>query len=131
MRIYQVDSFSARPFGGNPAGVCPLAEPAPEAWMQRVAAEVNVSETAFTHPLPDGSFRLRWFTPTAEVDLCGHATLATAHIIATAAEYPGRKQRPVKGELLRFATNSGELTAAVDEKGITLDFPATPVQGCP
>ena len=73
--LFQVDSFTARPFAGNPAGVCLLDAPAEAAWMQDVAAEMNLSETAFVVP-QDGAFGLRWFTPAVEVDLCGHATLA-------------------------------------------------------
>lgn len=81
MRAFIVDAFTDRPFAGNPAGVCLLDEPADAAWMQRVAAELNLSETAFVHPAGDHTYGLRWFTPTVEVDLCGHATLATAHIL--------------------------------------------------
>src|SRR3954454_18527951 len=84
MRIQIVDAFSTRPFGGNPAGVVVLSAFPGTAWMQRVAAEVNLSETAFLHPLPPGAgadFALRWFTPAVEVALCGHATLATAHVL--------------------------------------------------
>ena len=79
-KIYQVDAFTSTPFAGNPAAVCLLDSPAPEAWMQSVAAEMNLSETAFLHPEQDG-FRLRWFTPKKEVRLCGHATLASAHVL--------------------------------------------------
>src|SRR5207249_6008463 len=78
--IVQVDAFTATPFKGNPAAVCVLAEPAGVRWMQDVAAEMSLPETAFLHPIRDG-FRLRWFTPTTEVDLCGHATLASAHVL--------------------------------------------------
>ena len=78
--IYQVDAFTNRPFRGNPAGVCLLEEPATEGWMQNIAAEMNVSETAFTVPNGDG-FDIRYFTPMTEVPLCGHATLASAHIL--------------------------------------------------
>ncbi len=78
--LFQVDSFSAKPFRGNPAGVCLLERPAPAAWMQNVAKEMNLSETAFLVP-EKGGFRLRWFTPRVEVKLCGHATLASAHIL--------------------------------------------------
>ena len=82
IRISQVDAFTNRPFAGNPAAVCVLSEPADEQWMQSVAAEMNLSETAFATRLPGGAkFNLRWFTPVSEVDLCGHATLATAHIL--------------------------------------------------
>jgi predicted PhzF superfamily epimerase YddE/YHI9 len=81
IRIYQVDSFTIEPFKGNPAGVCILEEPADDAWMQHVAAEMNLSETAFVRRRADEEFDLRWFTPAVEVELCGHATLATAHIL--------------------------------------------------
>lgn len=131
MHIYHVDAFSSVAFSGNPAGVCPLEAPAPEEWMQQLAAEVNASETAFTHPLADGSYRLRWFTPTSEVDLCGHATLAAAHVINSAEHYPGRTVRLTPDERIRFSTNSGKLSAVVTETGITLDFPATPASAIP
>src|SRR5581483_3105579 len=85
LRVYQVDAFSDRPFAGNPAAVCPLAAPIPEALMQDVAAENNLAETAFFHPQGD-AFSLRWFTPTTEVDLCGHATLASAFVLMTELE---------------------------------------------
>src|SRR4051812_49982443 len=78
--LFQVDAFAAEPFGGNPAAVCLLGGPAGDGWMQRVAAEMNLSETAFLTPANDGH-GLRWFTPAVEVDLCGHATLAGAHVL--------------------------------------------------
>ena len=78
--LHQVDAFSDRAFGGNPAAVCPLPGPADPAWMQAVAREMNLSETAFLWP-EDGGYRLRWFTPAVEVELCGHATLASAHVL--------------------------------------------------
>src|SRR3954470_15634973 len=78
--IVQVDSFTARPCAGNPAAVCVLQAPRDASWMQAVAREMNLSETAFLHP-EAGGFRLRWFTPAVEVDLCGHATLASAHVL--------------------------------------------------
>ena len=118
MKIYQVDAFTDRPFAGNPAGVCVLPEPATEAWMQAVAAEMNVSETAFLVRRPDG-FDLRWFTPTTEVDLCGHATLASAHILWQTGLVDRR-------ERCRFHTASGLLTAGLCGDRIELDFPATP-----
>jgi PhzF family phenazine biosynthesis protein len=76
-----VDAFTDRAFSGNPAGIVQLTGPVPEAWMQAVAAEVNLAETAFLTPRADGEHDLRWFTPTVEVDLCGHATLASAHVL--------------------------------------------------
>ena len=113
--LFQVDAFTHRPFAGNPAAVCLLDEPAPDAWMQSVAAEMNLSETAFVHPHGGGRQALRWFTPTVEVDLCGHATLATAHVLFET----GRAGR----EVLRFETRSGVLTALRRDERIELDFP--------
>src|SRR5680860_964664 len=94
--FYHVDAFTSRPFSGNPAVVCPLDGPADPLWMQQVAAEMNVSETAFYHPISvrgereavEAHFELRWFTPTTEVDLCGHATLASAHILRELGTLP-------------------------------------------
>ncbi|MFQ5508460.1 MAG: PhzF family phenazine biosynthesis protein [Leptospirillia bacterium] len=117
--IYHVDAFSETPFFGNPAAVCPMSGPADEVWMQRVAQEMNLSETAFLHPERDG-FRLRWFTPAVEVDLCGHATLASAHLLWETDAVP-------EGEMIRFHTRSGLLTASRDDGCIWLDFPAEPV----
>jgi PhzF family phenazine biosynthesis protein len=114
--IYQVDAFTDKPFAGNPAAVCILAEPADEKWMQNVAREMNLSETAFICPEADG-FRLRWFTPAVEVDLCGHATLATAHILWETG-------RLLADEEARFFTRSGLLKAKRKENFIELDFPA-------
>ena len=116
--IFQVDAFAEEPFKGNPAGVCLLPGPADAAWMQNVAAEMNVAETAF--PLAEGDgFRLRWFTPKVEVKLCGHATLATAHIL-----YERGILAP--DQEARFETLSGLLTARRDGDLIELDFPARP-----
>jgi PhzF family phenazine biosynthesis protein len=116
--IYQVDAFTEEPFKGNPAGVCLLREPANAGWMQSVAAEMNLAETAF--PLSEGDgFRLRWFTPKVEVKLCGHATLATAHVLwESGILAPDREAR--------FQTLSGLLTARRDGGLIELDFPARP-----
>ncbi len=116
--IYIVDAFAERPFQGNPAAVCPLERPAEPGWMQRVAAEMNLSETAFTVPGASG-FDLRWFTPRVEVDLCGHATLATAHLL-------WEKRLAPAGEPIRFRTRSGELTCVQSDRRIELDFPAEP-----
>jgi PhzF family phenazine biosynthesis protein len=113
--IYQVDSFSNKPFAGNPAGVCILSEAANEEWMQLVALEMNLSETAFLHPEKDG-YRLRWFTPTVEVDLCGHATLASAHILWETGSSPHNAE-------IRFHTNSGLLKARWDDPWIRMVFP--------
>jgi len=116
--IFQVDAFAEEPFKGNPAGVCLLPAPADAAWMQSVAAEMNVAETAF--PLPEGDgFRLRWFTPKVEVKLCGHATLATAHILWETGILGSDREA-------RFQTLSGLLTARRDGALIELDFPARP-----
>ncbi len=111
-RLTVVDAFTDRLFTGNPAAVCLLEAPASAEWMQSVASEMNLSETAFCVARPDspGGYELRWFTPVAEVNLCGHATLATTHILGSTA---------------RFATRSGELVGSVDDDGwIALDFPA-------
>lgn len=114
--IVQVDAFTNRPFGGNPAAVCVLPAGRDEGWMASVALEMNLSETAFLHPEGDG-YRLRWFTPAVEVDLCGHATLATAHALWSeghlAAESPAR-----------FYTKSGLLTCVKVGDWIEMDFPA-------
>ena len=116
--IWIVDAFTDRPFRGNPAAVCILQQPATPDWMQAVAGEMNLAETAFLWPLADG-YSLRWFTPTVEVALCGHATLASAHVLWSAGFVPPEQQA-------RFQTASGLLTA--DRKGewIDLDFPAEP-----
>ena len=120
--IYQVDAFTRTPFAGNPAAVCVLPEPASERWMQDVAREMNLSETAFLVEGKDG-YSLRWFTPAVEVDLCGHATLASAHVL-----WETGGARPE--ETLRFHTRSGLLEARTDGDWIELDFPATPVSPC-
>ncbi len=120
---WQVNAFTSRPFGGNPAAVCWLEQPASDDWMQAVAREMNLSETAYVRPVDD-RLELRWFTPVSEVDLCGHATLATAHALWTAGVRSDR-------DPLRFQTRSGWLTcrrvAGADGRNrIELDFPATP-----
>jgi PhzF family phenazine biosynthesis protein len=117
-KITQVDAFTDSPFAGNPAAVCLLDEPGDETWMQHVAQEMNVAETAFLYPQQDG-FHLRWFTPTVEVALCGHATLASAHILWEDGQLRPEQQA-------RFYTLSGLLTAERQEGWIILDFPATP-----
>ncbi|MFJ6216924.1 PhzF family phenazine biosynthesis protein [Streptomyces sp. NPDC092296] len=130
MRIRIIDAFSDRPFAGNQAAVCLLDRPEwpADGWMQQVAAELNLSETAFAHPLPAGGaadWALRWFTPAVEVDLCGHATLATAHALHGDGALP-------PGGTVRFATRSGVLTArAAPGGGLTLDFPAAPARPVP
>jgi PhzF family phenazine biosynthesis protein len=116
--IRQVDAFTATPFAGNPAAVCVLPGPADAQWMQQVACEMNLAETAFLYRQEDG-FNLRWFTPTVEVDLCGHATLASAHIL-----WEEGYLQP--DELARFHTRSGLLTATLNGDWIELNFPAAP-----
>lgn len=116
--IAQVDAFTDTPFRGNPAGVCVLDTPRPAPWMQSVASEMNVAETAFLEPRADG-FGLRWFTPLVEVDLCGHATIASAHVLWEMGRLPESTQA-------RFHTRSGTLTADRRGSWIELDFPATP-----
>ncbi len=116
--IFKVDSFTEKPFAGNPAGVCILPGPRDETWMQNVAREMNLSETAFLYRGRDG-YELRWFTPAAEVELCGHATLASAHILWETGDLAPKKEA-------RFQTKSGLLTAARRSDLIELDFPAKP-----
>jgi PhzF family phenazine biosynthesis protein len=118
---YHVDSFTGELFAGNPAGVCILAAFLADSIMQKIAAENRHSETAFVVPRPDGDFDLRWFTPKIEDDLCGHATLASAYVLAL------RKHNvwPV-----RFHTRSGILTVAQKNDGFEMDFPAMPPQPC-
>jgi len=118
LRLLQIDAFASQPFRGNPAAVCLLDGERDDAWMQSVAAEMNLSETAFLLPLSGGAYPLRWFTPAVEVALCGHATLASAHAI-----WSERLAAPDKP--LRFQTKSGVLTATRDGDLIELDFPAT------
>jgi PhzF family phenazine biosynthesis protein len=121
--IYQVDSFTAEPFAGNPAGVCLLQGEREADWMKAVAREMNLAETAFLHSEQDG-FGLRWFTPTLEVDLCGHATLAAAHVLWETGQLD-------PAATARFHTRSGVLTAQRSGAWIELDFPATPVEPAP
>jgi PhzF family phenazine biosynthesis protein len=118
--ITQVDSFTDTPFAGNPAAVCLLTHPRDEQWMQSVAREMNLSETAFLlrH---DDDFHLRWFTPTVEVDLCGHATLASAHVL-----WEEGHLEPHQGA--RFHTRSGLLAAEKRDGWIEMDFPAIPAE---
>lgn len=115
-RIIHVDAFTAKPFGGNPAAVCVLGAPANEEWMRNVAGEMNLSETAFLHP-EDGGYRLRWLTPAIEVDLCGHATLASAHVLWEDGYIAPDTQA-------RFHTRSGPLTCSLNGSWIEMDFPA-------
>ena len=117
--LVQVDAFAREVFQGNPAAVCLLPEPAGETWMQRVAGEMNLAETAFLVGRSPGVYGLRWFTPLVEVDLCGHATLAGAHVLWEEGIEPGDAG-------LRFETRSGILRAVRDADWIELDFPAEP-----
>ncbi|NNC64789.1 MAG: PhzF family phenazine biosynthesis protein [Gammaproteobacteria bacterium] len=116
----QIDAFTDRPFSGNPAAVCFLEAPADATWMQAVAAEMNLSETAFVVP-HDSAFGLRWFTPTIEVDLCGHATLAAAHALWS-------ERVIAMDDPIAFQTRSGLLTCTQDGGRIELDFPAIPLE---
>lgn len=117
LNIYQVDAFTSKPFGGNPAAVVPLETWLPDDVMQSIALENNLSETAFFVPGDDG-YQLRWFTPTFEIDLCGHATLATAYVLFN--------EIGAKDDVLRFHSKSGLLTVARDSNKLVLDFPSRP-----
>ena len=116
-----VDAFAERPFTGNPAAVCLLATAADAGWMQQVAAEMNQAETAFVVARPDGGFDLRWFTPTVEVDLCGHATLASAHVLWESG-------RLSLADAALFHTRSGWLTCRRADRRVVMDFPAQPAR---
>jgi PhzF family phenazine biosynthesis protein len=118
VKLYHVDAFTDRIFAGNPAAVCLLAGPAPEKWMQSLAGEMNLSETAFLHP-QGSEFMLRWFTPRVEVSLCGHATLASAHVL-------WEEEVVAPGSPIVFNTKSGKLFATRKGDVIELDFPARP-----
>jgi PhzF family phenazine biosynthesis protein len=121
VRLFQVDAFTGKPFAGNPSAVCLLDEPADPMWMQDVAAEMNLSETAFVSRRSDDGFDLRWFTPAVEVDLCGHATLASAHVL-------WEQDVIDAGATARFHTRSGWLECAQRTDRIEMDFPARPVE---
>jgi len=121
--IYQIDAFADAPFGGNPAAVCPLESWPDDAVMQRIAAENNLPETAFLAPRADGDgYDLRWFTPTTEVDLCGHATLASAFVLRRRSDATG------DGGEIAFHTRSGRLTVAPRGDLLALDLPAIPAE---
>ncbi len=120
--IYQVDAFSDRLFAGNPAAVCPLESWLPDHTLQAIAAENNLAETAFFIPQSGGGYALRWFTPAIEVDLCGHATLATAYVLFECLKAPGDE--------LHFHSKSGELIVRRAGVRLALDFPARPPQHC-
>jgi PhzF family phenazine biosynthesis protein len=114
--IFQIDAFTHEPFKGNPAAVCLLSKEMPEIWMQKIALEMNLSETAFLLKENEG-YHLRWFTPVLEVDLCGHATLASAFVLY-------HKNLVKKMDLISFYSRSGELNASIKDDWITLNFPA-------
>jgi len=117
--IYQVDAFARAVFAGNPAAICPLDRWIPDAVMQSVAAENNLAETAFFVPREGaGEYDLRWFTPVAEIDLCGHATLASAHVVFTRLD-------PARSEVT-FHTKSGPLVVRRKGEGLAMDFPSRP-----
>jgi PhzF family phenazine biosynthesis protein len=116
IRVVQVDAFTNRPFSGNPAAVCVLPEAKPDQWLRDIAREMNLSETAFLTPR-NGEYNLRWLTPAVEVDLCGHATVASAHVLWEDGHLP-------EGQQARFQTRSGLLTADRRGEWIELNFPA-------
>jgi predicted PhzF superfamily epimerase YddE/YHI9 len=119
--IYQIDAFARRAFEGNPAAVCPLSSWLPDQLMQSIAAENNLSETAFF--VPEGSdYSIRWFTPVAEVDLCGHATLASAWVLFNCLGF--------EGDRVRFNSKSGPLAVSRDGDGLVMDFPSHPPRPC-
>ncbi len=116
VKVVQVDAFTSKPFAGNPAAVCVLPAAADETWMRHVASEMNLSETAFLHP-EDAGYRLRWLTPAIEVDLCGHATLASAHVLWEDGHIAADAEA-------RFHTRSGLLTCNKNDDWIEMNFPA-------
>ncbi|MCU7927632.1 MAG: PhzF family phenazine biosynthesis protein [Candidatus Thiodiazotropha sp. (ex Dulcina madagascariensis)] len=121
--IYVVDAFTDCPYGGNPAAVCLLDQEAESDWMQSIAAEMNLSDSAFLLPGNPGEWSLRWFTPKVEVDLCGHATLASAHVLW--------RELGVEGKQLLFHTRSGQLAATREAEVIALDFPTDNLASIP
>jgi len=121
LTLYQVDAFASRQFEGNPAAVCPLDKWLPDSIMQAIANENNLAETAFFVPEGEG-YRIRWFTPLMEVDLCGHATLASAWVLFHLLDY--------HGDSIRFNSRSGTLMVKRDEEELVLDFPAQPPVPC-
>jgi predicted PhzF superfamily epimerase YddE/YHI9 len=122
IKYYHVDAFTSVPFAGNPAGVCLLDNWLEDALLQSIAAENNLSETAFLVKVQD-EYDLRWFTPEVEIDLCGHATLASAHVLFEEAGFPGNE--------IKFQTQSGQLIARRMDERIELNFPARPAVPCP
>lgn len=121
-RYFEVAAFATRSFQGNPAGVCPLLEWLDDATLQNIAAENNLSETAFFVPKSTGQYELRWFTPSTEVDLCGHATLATAYVLYTEFSFSDK--------VIRFHSRSGVLSVTRQDGVMTLDFPSRPPEPC-
>ena len=121
LTIYQIDAFADKPFEGNPAAVCPLDKWLPDSVMQSIAEENNLSETAFFIP-SDNGFNIRWFTPTDEVDLCGHATLAAAYVLFNCLNY--------NGDIVKFDSRSGFLSVRRDNDQLIMDFPAQPPVPC-
>lgn len=121
LKLYQIDAFAERLFEGNPAAICPLDEWLPDELMQSIAAENNLAETAFFVETPSG-YSIRWFTPTTEVDLCGHATLAAAYVIFNELGY--------KADEIHFDSRSGTLTVTCHGELLELDFPAQPIELC-
>ena len=122
--VIQVDAFTDKPFAGNPAAVCVSQTSLDDALMQQIAAEMNLSETAFLYPLEgEGNYSLRWFTPTAEIDLCGHATLASAHVLWSEGH--------LTAGTARFQTKSGELSVEQQDGRLRMNFPVQPVESAP
>jgi len=121
LKIQQIDAFTKEPFRGNPAAVCPLDDWLDDSLLQAIAAEMNLSETAF-FVKRDDHYELRWFTPVVEVDLCGHATLASAHAIFADSETPARR--------VEFSTKSGRLSVMREEDLLVMDFPSQPAKPC-
>lgn len=130
MKIYQVDAFTDRVFSGNPAAIVPLEEWLEDGIMQQIAQENNLSETAFFVKQEDGSYRIRWFTPQTEVDLCGHATLAAAHVLFKHPDYEKEKPSGSKGRIL-FQSHSGELTVEKRDGLYRMNFPSNPPERIP
>lgn len=122
-QIFQVDAFTSKKFGGNPAAIVPLLEWLPDETLLAIAAENNLSDTAYFVPKPDGTFHLRWFTPEVEVNLCGHATLATAHVLF--------EHLNTAHSELAFDTRSGRLTVQKLDNRLMMDFPADPIRAIP
>ena len=121
LTLYQIDAFTDKVFSGNPAAVCPLNEWLPDSTLQVIAKENNLSETAFYVPIENG-FHIRWFTPVTEVDLCGHATLATAFVILNLTAY--------EKDTVRFNSRSGDLFVKKEEDSLSMDFPSQPGTPC-